>query len=70
LDTPFFDAHLPPRGSFATERWASRTRAGVQTDVAPSTLGERPRDNTKTEGGISMAKKTAKGGKKKATKKR
>jgi hypothetical protein len=32
--------------------------------------GERPRDNTKTEGGISMAKKTAKGGKKKATKKR
>jgi len=34
------------------------------------TPGERPRDNTKTEGGISMAKKTAKGGKKKATKKR
>ena len=34
MDTPFFDAHLPPRGSFATKRWASERRAGIRSDAA------------------------------------
>ena len=70
MDTPYFDAHLPPCGSFATERGAPAKRAGGPEGRGAVRPGEGPRDNTKTEGGISMAKKTAKGGKKKATKKR
>ena len=59
-----------PPAALSKQAMGTVRRAGVLEGRGAATRGERPRDTPSRKGGSTMAKKTAKGGKKKATKKR